>query len=698
MDPKPLPIRGRGAAENPAGRFERLSYDPDPDAAPDEEPAAGTQFYRDQSRSIIAYNDSPDIIFGASINPYRGCEHGCSYCMAGETPILMADGSVRSLEALTVGDAIFGTVREGWYRRYRRTEVLAHWRVKKPAYRILLEDGTTLIAGSEHRFLTERGWKYVADAAGQRPHLTPNNKLMGVGALALPVAPAPDYAAGYLCGMIRGDAMVGSYYYPDRDARGGKTQHHFRLALADRAALDRTADYLQRFEISTNAFIFQRESLNRRAMVGIRTHSRSQVESVKQLLEWPTAASTEWQRGFLAGIFDAEGSCNGNALRIHNSDQEIIEQTRCALEQFGFTVLIEHPKKGVNKPVHVVRMRGGLREQLRFFQTVDPAITRKLKVEHQAVKSSAKLKVVAVESLGQERWLFDITTGTEDFIANGVVSHNCYARPYHEYLGLSPGLDFETKILVKEDAPQLLRKEMLAKKWQPQLLGLSGVTDCYQPVERRLELTRRCLEVLAEFRNPVSIVTKNALVARDADVLGELARHECAMVFLSITTLDADLAGILEPRAARPHARLAAITTLANAGVPVGVLAAPIIPGLNDHEIPAIIAAAAQAGARFAGWTLLRLPLAVDPLFTAWLERHFPQRKDKILGRIRDMRGGKLNASGFGDRMRGKGPLGDVIGRMFDIACQQAGMRGRAPQLVTTNFRRPGAQRSLFDE
>ena len=274
----------------------------------------------------------------------------------------------------------------------------------------------------------------------------------------------------------------------------------------------------------------------------------------------------------------------------------------------------------------------------------------------------------------------------------------CYARPTHEYLGFSAGLDFETRIVVKEDAPELLRAELSAAKWQPQVLGLSGVTDPYQPIERRLQLTRRCLAVLAEFRNPVAVVTKNHLVARDTDLLGKLARDNAAAVFLSITTLDGDLARVLEPRASQPAGRLAALQELQRAGVPVGVLVAPVIPGLNDHEIPAILSAAAQAGARHAGFVVLRLPYGVADLFTAWLERHLPDRKDRILGRIRDLRGGRLNDARFGQRMRGEGVLAEQIKALFDLGSRQAGIVGRGPQLSTASFQRPGGtQRLLFD-
>ncbi|MBI5773070.1 MAG: PA0069 family radical SAM protein [Verrucomicrobia bacterium] len=273
----------------------------------------------------------------------------------------------------------------------------------------------------------------------------------------------------------------------------------------------------------------------------------------------------------------------------------------------------------------------------------------------------------------------------------------CYARPTHEYLGFSSGLDFETKIMVKLDAPALLRRELSSTRWEPQVIAMSGVTDCYQPVERRLKLTRGCLEVLAEFRNPVGIVTKNHLVTRDADLLAELARHQCAVVFISLTTLDTELRKIMEPRTAPPAARLDAIATLAQAGVPVGVLVAPVIPALNEPEIPALLTAAAKAGAKFAGHTVLRLPHAVAPLFERWLETHFPARKEKVLNRLRDLRGGKLNDPRFGLRMSGEGIFAEQIHQMFAVACRRAGIGGEPVQLSVDAFRRPaGRQMSLF--
>jgi len=273
----------------------------------------------------------------------------------------------------------------------------------------------------------------------------------------------------------------------------------------------------------------------------------------------------------------------------------------------------------------------------------------------------------------------------------------CYARPFHEYLGLSAGLDFETTIFVKEDAPVLLRAELASPRWQPQVIALSGITDPYQPAERHFEVTRRCLEVLAEFRNPVAIITKNHLVTRDVDLLQELARHRAVVVYISVTTLDPKLQRVMEPRASIPARRLAAIEHLSSHGIPVGVMVAPVIPGLTDHELPAILAAAKEAGAGHAGHVPLRLPHAVAYIFQEWLELHFPDRKERVLNRVRAMRGGKLNDPRFGARMRGTGPYAEQLRALFHVTRAKLGLEARGPELSTAAFRRPGAQLGLFD-
>jgi DNA repair photolyase len=265
----------------------------------------------------------------------------------------------------------------------------------------------------------------------------------------------------------------------------------------------------------------------------------------------------------------------------------------------------------------------------------------------------------------------------------------CYARPTHEYLGFSAGLDFESKIMVKEDAAELLRARLMSPRWNPRTIAMSGVTDPYQPVERRLRITRSCLEVLAEFRNPVAIITKNHLVTRDADLLGELASWRAAAVGVSVTTLRPELQRVMEPRTATPARRLDAIRVLANAGIPVRVMVAPIVPGLTEEEVPAILDAAAAAGASAASYIMLRLPHGVKGLFADWLEAHFPDRKARVLNRVRDVRRGGLSDSRFGSRQRGEGAYADHIRQLFETSRRRAGLDGAAVELSSAAFRRP---------
>jgi DNA repair photolyase len=274
----------------------------------------------------------------------------------------------------------------------------------------------------------------------------------------------------------------------------------------------------------------------------------------------------------------------------------------------------------------------------------------------------------------------------------------CYARPTHEYLGLSAGLDFERLLFAKGDAPDLLAAALARPSWTPQHLALSGVTDPYQPIERRLRITRGCLEVLAAHRQPVGVITKNALVIRDVEPLAELAHFGAVRVTVSITTLDEDLRRRLEPRTSTAADRLGAVRTLAAAGVPVGVNVAPVIPGLNDHEVPAILAAAADHGAQGAGWTLLRLPGSVEPVFLDWLQTQAPLRAERVLARVRETRGGRLSDARFGHRMRGQGPYAAQLQRLFEVHRRRAGLERGWPPLATEHFRVPGrgAQGTLF--
>ncbi len=496
-------LKGRGALSNPHNRFAATRVtDVDDGWSPQEVPdSIATQVRPERARTIITTNQSPDIPFEQSINPYRGCEHGCPYCAAGDTLILMADGRTRALADLRVGDEIYGTRLEGGQRHCRKTRVLAHWSTSKPAFRTTLANGTTLVTSADHRFLTERGWDFVLDGPSgtHRPHLGTDSRLMGI---------------------------------------------------------------------------------NR---------------------------------------------------------------------------------------------------------------------EDQCVKSDASLRVVSIEPLKAMR-LYDITTETEDFVANGVVSHNCYARPSHAYMDLSPGLDFETHLFYKADAAQLLRAELGKRNYACKPITVGANTDPYQPLEKRLKVTRSILEVLRDTRHPVTLITKGSLIVRDLDLLSDLARDGLVNVFVTVTTLDNETKRLLEPRAAAPAARLKIIRQLTQCGVNVGVLVAPVIPAITDHELEQVLAAVAEAGARQAGYVILRLPHELKVLFREWLETHYPARAAHVMSIIQSMRGGQDNDPRFGSRMRGMGPFALLLRQRFQLACARNGLaRGAAPPLPTNLFRAPVGNSGQMD-
>ncbi|MFD1143348.1 PA0069 family radical SAM protein [Larkinella insperata] len=272
----------------------------------------------------------------------------------------------------------------------------------------------------------------------------------------------------------------------------------------------------------------------------------------------------------------------------------------------------------------------------------------------------------------------------------------CYARNTHEYWGFSAGLDFESKIMVKKNAPELLEKEFLAKNYQPEVLHLSGNTDCYQPAERRFQLTRRILELCLLYRNPVSIITKNALILRDKDLLQQLAAQQLVVVLITITTLDEELRQKMEPRTLTVPRRLQIIQELSVIGVPVGVMTAPIIPSLNEKDIPRIIELAAQHGATWAGYTIVRLNGAIGPLFEDWIQKNYPDRANKVLNQIRECHGGQLSDSRFGTRMAGEGKFAEQIRQFHQIALNKYMPKNGFPQLDTTRFLRK-RQLGLFN-
>jgi DNA repair photolyase len=586
----------------------------------------GITFYEIRAKSIInRVPEASHVPFRWTINPYRGCSHACQYCLSGDTPILLADGRTKSLSDVVVGEKIYGTVWDGKYRRYVLTTVLAQWQTAKPAFRITLEDGTRLVASGDHRFLTDRGWKHVVGAMGgphQRPYLTINNKLMGTGAFAVPPDHSADYQRGYLCGMIRGDGLL----WPKPAIAGGSagaSARQFRLALIDIEGIRRTRQYLSELGVVLDEFVFQAAMGARQQLIGIGTGIRSLVSIVEASVCWPRERSDEWRKGFLAGIFDAEGGYTGGILRIGNTDPSIVAEITTCLMRLGFA--IAYDKTGRPNGMMYVRITGGMREHLRFFHTVDPAITRKRSIEGRAIKNNAPLRVMSIEPLGVELPMYDITSGTGDFIANGVVSHNCFARNTHTYLDLDYGEDFNSKIVVKVNAAEKLRVELARPTWKGEHIAMGTNVDPYQRAEGRYKLMRGILEALRDFANPFSILTKGSLILRDIDLLQECADVAEVGTNVSVGFVDREMWRLLEPGTPSPQKRLEVCARLNAAGIPCGVLMAPIIPFLTDSakDLEAAVRAIADSGATHISPIVLHLRPGAREWFMAWLtENH----------------------------------------------------------------------------
>ncbi len=590
--------------------------------------AIETRFYEVRAKSIL--NRVPAgsrMPFQWTINPYRGCTHSCLYCQWGDTPILMADGRHKPIAELDVGEAVYGTqVGESGYRRYLRTTVIDKWITVKPAYRIVLECGTELIASGDHRFLSDRGWKHVVNtpqSQPDRPHLTTCNHLVGTGAFRQPPIHDADYRRGYLCGVIRGDGHLSSYDYSPVD-RPPYTRHRFRLALADLEALRRSRAFLASADIETGQRLFQRAIGARREITSIYAQSSASCERVRELIDWPAMPRLQWCRGFLAGIFDAEGSRSAYALRIANTDPRVLAWTEACARRLQFDVGID--SSGRDNGLRYVRIRGGLSEHLRFFHLTDPAISRKRDIEGQMVKTFENLRVAEIEPLGRALPLYDITTGTGDFIANGVVSHNCFARPTHTYLDFNAGRDFEREIVVKVNAPEVLRAELARPSWKGEHVALGTNTDPYQWVEGRYKLMSGIWEAMRDAGNPCSVLTKSPLLLRDLKVMKEINERTEFSAALSVPTIDEKAWRATEPHTPNPRARLEAVAELTRAGIRTGVLVAPLMPGINDapEQVAPILEMASQAGAAYVTGIALHLRGEVRGLFFEWLRDNRP--------------------------------------------------------------------------
>lgn len=670
------PLRPRGTTAAPGNRFERLHVERDVEADGTEP----TRFYRDASKSVLAENRSPDLGFRFSLNPYRGCEHGCIYCLHPDTPILHADMTWRPIAAVQVGDVLVGFDEHPGPERTRklRPSIVEAVRWSTRPARRLVTERAEVVTTAEHRWLQAR------DVRWARTDQLPQGRRLRHLPVVAGLPDDDDYRVGYVAGLSVGDGTF--RYQPDwRSDELGHPAARWRVARVDAEPLGRLLDYLRVLAVEAAVRPFDGGPRARKPLRRVEIRSLTTLAIAARLLH-VDRDTPSYRRGFVAGVFDAEGS-NSDSLRISHRDVAVLERVRRYAWSFGFPFTVESRPGGVS----TLRLVWRLVDRFRFFAFFRPAIVRKMWGVFDREMDLDPDPVRAIEA-GPAADVVDIQTSTRTFVAAGLATHNCYARPSHEYLGFDAGLDFETRIMVKDDAPVLLRRAFAAPKWEPQVVALSGNTDCYQPVERRLQLTRRCLEVFAEFRNPVGVITKSALVARDVDILGTLARHDAAHVAISITSLDPELARRMEPRAAQPAKRLEAIATLAAAGVPVMVMVAPVIPGLTDEEIPRILAAAAKAGARSAAWTLVRLAQPLDALFDEWLERNYPDRRARILGRIRQTRDGRLNDTTFGRRHRGLGAHAEQIAALFAVSARKLGLDRPMPPLSAAAFRRPPAR------
>lgn len=605
---------------------------------------AGVTFHEVLSRTALnRVPEASSVPFRWTVNPMRGCLHSCTYCLDPATSVLMAEGHQRRLAEVQVGDRVVGTRLEGRYRRYVATEVLSRVESVKPAYRVRLADGTELVASGEHRFLTERGWKHVTGplhGAPSRPYLTTNNSLLGLGrGRHDPAADAwetgDEYRAGYLAGMVRGDGTMLRRTYRRRSGAANDVTM-FRLALADTEALDRSRTYLEHFGVTTHRRPFAPATERRPAMDAIFTSRRVHDERILDLVTSPGCPSREWHVGFLAGAFDAEGSCSAGVVRFANNDLGYLEVVETAISLLGLDSVREGPQaSGVSS----VRLRGGRSAVARFFAAAQPAITRKLAIVGSAVKSAADLRVVSIEPVPGPVPLVDITTGTSDFIANGVIAHNCFARGTHRYLDLDAGRDFDTQIVVKTNVVEVLRAEVGRRSWQREHVALGTNTDPYQRAEGRYELMPGIIDALAGSGTPLSVLTKGTLLRRDLPLLSAASRDVPVSLAVSIAVLDHDLQQQLEPGTPSARARLALVRAIRDAGLPVHVLVAPVLPWLTDStdHLDRLLGAIAAAGAERASVMALHLRPGAREWFLAWLGR---ERPDLVAGYDRVYRGG----------------------------------------------------------
>lgn len=559
---------------------------------------AGMVFHEVEAKSVLnRVPGSSPMPFRWTVNPYRGCSHGCVYCVAGTTRVLLPDGRTRPIAHLRVGDVVLGTERVAGGRRYVATRVLAHWSTVKAAHAVQLADGTELVASGEHRFLTDGGWRHVSAGwcrAGRRPHLRPGSVLLGPGGFGpeQPRSLTPGYRRGYLCGLVRGD---GPGFPSERLTLEALGRAHHLLAEARPVAV----------------------------LVGAEPGriTRAAMPPISDVARWPAEAGDEWCAGFLAGVVDARGVVCHGELRVGHDDEAVVGRIAGALHRLGFRFTIEAGRDGTRD----IRLLGGPGALRRLLARTRPAVTRRL--DGAAVGAAPGLTVVSVRELGEAVPLYDITTGTGDFVADGVISHNCFARQTHTYLDLDAGHDFDSQIVVKVNVAQVLARELRSARWEREPVAMGTNTDPYQRAEGRYRLMPGVIGALARSGTPFSLLTKGTVVARDLPELTAAAKDVPVSMGVSIALMDRGLQATLEPGTPTPPARLDLVRRMTDAGLACTVMVAPVVPLLTDsvEALDALLARVAAAGATGAAVSALHLRPGAREWFLRWLEAAHPE-------------------------------------------------------------------------